>query len=39
MGTKEPQDLESALEAFKKCSNVDMCISLAHKMKFSQDKF
>mmetsp|Transcript_26788 Transcript_26788/g.40861 ORF Transcript_26788/g.40861 Transcript_26788/m.40861 type:complete len:186 (-) Transcript_26788:697-1254(-) len=38
MGTGESEDLQSALEAFKKCVNIDMCFSLAYRLQFGPDK-
>lgn len=35
MGSEHTEDHEKGLQAFKKCGNVDMCLSLAFKLKFN----
>jgi len=36
MNGDEPEDLEKALNAFKKCGNIEMCFSLAHSLGCEQ---
>ena len=36
MSSDKPEDQEKSLQAFKKCGNIDMCLSLAYKMNMSQ---
>lgn len=37
MSSEKVEDLERSLQAFKKCANVDMCLSIAYKLKFEGD--
>ena len=38
MSSDEPEDLEKSLNAFKKSGNVDMCLSIAHKLGCEKDQ-
>jgi len=37
MSSEDAEDQEKSLEAFKKCGNVAMCLSLAFKLKFKAE--
>jgi hypothetical protein len=38
MSSDEPEDLEKSLNAFKKCGNTDMCLSIAYKLGCDQEQ-
>jgi hypothetical protein len=37
MSSDEPEDLEKSLNAFKKCGNIDMCLSIAYKLECDEE--
>ena len=39
MSTGENEDTLRALEAFKKCANVEMCQSIGYKLGYAEDDF
>ena len=38
MGSENPEDLNKSLEAFKKCANVDLALSVAYKLKYDAEQ-
>lgn len=38
MTSEDPADLEKSLAAFKKCGNIDMCLSIAYSLGCEQDQ-
>lgn len=38
MNSEDPEDLEKSLTAFKKCGNIDMCLSIAYSLGVEEDQ-
>jgi elongator complex protein 1 len=38
MNSEEPEDLQKSLDAFKKCGNIEMCLSIAYSLGVEQEQ-
>jgi len=37
MNCGEPEDFEKSLNAFKKCGNIEMCLSIAYSLECDEE--